>query len=140
MQIILTGPEDAALFDRLHPDVFDAALQPDLLRSYLADPRLHMAVARIDGQIIGMITGMHYHHPDKPPQMWINELGVATPFRRQRIATALITALSTHAATLACSENWVVADPTDEAEGFYESLGWTRTGTRLAMFSAPLAP
>jgi hypothetical protein len=28
-----------------------------------------------------------------------------------------------------------VADPTEEAEGFWQSLRWSRTGTRLAMFS-----
>ncbi len=138
VQIILTGPGDASLFEALHDDVFDDPPQPDLLHCYLADPRLHMAVALLEGQIVGMITGMHYHHPDKPPQMWINELGVADPFRRRRIATALIARLSDHAATLACTEIWVVADPTDMAEGFYTSLGWERTGDRLAMFSAPL--
>ncbi|MEX3015041.1 GNAT family N-acetyltransferase [Gymnodinialimonas hymeniacidonis] len=139
MQIILTGPNDAPLFENLHEDVFDAPPQPDLLHSYLADPRLHMAVAVFDGQVVGMITGMHYHHPDKPPQMWINELGVAEPFRRRGIATDLIQRLSEHALTLACTEIWVVADPTDMAEGFYTSLGWERTGQRLAMFSAGLA-
>ncbi|MEJ6388359.1 GNAT family N-acetyltransferase [Gymnodinialimonas ulvae] len=138
MQIILTGPDDASLFDHLHADVFDAPPQPDLLHSYLADPRLHMAVAAVEGQIVGMITGMHYHHPDKPPQMWINELGIAGPHRRRGYATALIARLSDHAASLGCNEIWVVADPTDMAEAFYDSLGWTRTGTRLAMFSAPV--
>ncbi len=138
MQIILTGPNDAPLFDNLHEDVFDAPPQPELLQSYLADPRLHMAVAVVDRQIVGTISGMHYHHPDKPPQMWINELGVAEPFRRRGIATALVRSLSEHARTLACTEIWVVADPTDMAEGFYTSLGWERTGERLAMFTGSL--
>ncbi len=138
MQIILTGPDDADLFENLHDDVFDAPPQPDLLASYLADPRLHMAVAIVGTQIVGMITGMHYHHPDKPPQMWINELGVAEPFRRRGIATALMQALSQHARGLDCKEIWVVADPTDMAEGFYASLQWERTGERLAMFSHTL--
>ena len=43
-----------------------------------------------------------------------------------------------HARRLECTEIWVVADPTDEAEGFWQSLRWHRTGERLAMFSAGL--
>lgn len=139
MDIILTGPGNAPLFDNLHDDVFDGPVRPDLLQEYLADPRLHMVVARVDGQIVGMITGLHHIHPDKPPQMWVNELGVATHVRRRGIATALMQALTDHARSLGCTEIWVVADPTDEAEGFYESLGWARTGDRLAMFSRTLA-
>ena len=55
------------------------------------------------------------------------------------IATALISRLSDHARALECTEIWVVADPTDMAEGFYQSLGWARTGDRLAMFTRSLA-
>ncbi|MEJ6394783.1 GNAT family N-acetyltransferase [Gymnodinialimonas sp. 2305UL16-5] len=136
--IHLTGPDDAPLFDSVHGDVFDGPLQPDLLESYLADPRLHLAMARTRGQIVGMISGMHYHHPDKPPQMWINELGVAGPFRRRGLATQLVARFWSLARDLSCSEIWVVADPTDAAEGFYTSLGWTRMGERLAMFTDSL--
>jgi hypothetical protein len=32
----------------------------------------------------------------------------------------------------------VVADPTDEAVGFYQSLGAEQTGTNLAMFTFDL--
>jgi hypothetical protein len=30
---------------------------------------------------------------------------------------------------------WVVAEPTEEAVGFYQSLGVAQTGTNLAMFT-----
>ncbi len=97
-----------------------------------------MVVATVEGQVIGMVTGVHFHHPDKPPQMWINELGMAGPFGRQGIATALVDAPSEHARDLACTEIWVIADPTDMAEAFYTSLGWARTDQRLAMFTHAL--
>ncbi len=136
--IHIATPATAHLFDHPHDDVFDRPLDADLLSSYLADPRLHIVVAMDGTQLIGMCSGMHYHHPDKPPQMWINELGVADPWRRQGLATRLVAALSALARTLDCTEIWVVADPTDMAEGFYTSLGWARTGTRLAMFTGDL--
>jgi hypothetical protein len=39
---------------------------------------------------------------------------------------------------MGCHDIWVVADPTEAAEGFWQSLRWTRTGERLAMFSSDL--
>ena len=138
MDLRVAGPNDVALFENVHEDVFDDVIQPDLLRSYLADPRLHLVVAINDGQIIGMVSGMHYHHPDKPPEMWLNELGVAEPFRRRGIATALVRAMGDVGRDLNCTALWVLADPTDMAEGFYTSLGWERMGDRLAMFTGAL--
>lgn len=139
IQYCIAGALDAALFDDLHEDVFDGPVESALLASYLADPRLHIVVALDDGHLIGMCSAMHYHHPDKPPQMWINELGVARPLRRRGIATALVSTLSDLARRLSCVEVWVIADPTAMAEGFYTSLGWTREGERLAMFTHDLS-
>ncbi|WP_461425545.1 GNAT family N-acetyltransferase [Gymnodinialimonas sp.] len=137
-EILLAEPHHAPLFDQVHEDVFDGPVLPDRLTSFLADPKQHIVIACDADVICGMCSGMHHHHPDKHPDMWINELSVAEPWRRQGLATRLITALSAHAKSLECREIWVVADPTDMAEGFYTSLGWERTGTRLAMFSTSL--
>lgn len=138
IDILLAAPRHAPLFDTVHPDVFDGPILPKQLSSFLADPKQHIVIARDGDMICGMCSGMHHHHPDKHPDMWINELSVAAPWRRKGLATRLITALCAHARTLHCREIWVVADPTDRAEGFYTSLGWTRTGTRLSMFSQTL--
>lgn len=138
IRIVTASARYVALFDHVHEEVFDGPLQPDLLVSYLADPRLHIIVAMDGVQMIGMCSGMHYHHPDKPPQMWINELGVADPWRRRGLATRLVSTLCDLGRTLECSETWVIAEPTDMAEGFYTSLGWEREGQRLAVFSHAL--
>jgi aminoglycoside 6'-N-acetyltransferase I len=140
--VFMASPGHAALVERAHPDVFDATPRPDLVRSFLAAPHLHLAlaVAEADGgrRVVGMCSGIVYHHPDKPQQWWINELGVASPWRRNRLATRLVAACADHARALDCTEIWVVADPTPMAEGFWQSLGWSRTGSRLAMFSRSL--
>lgn len=135
IDIFLANPDHAALFDTVHADVFDGPIIPEMLSSYLADPRQHIILATDAGQICGFCSGMHHHHPDKRPDMWINELSVAEPWRRRGLATQLIGALCDHARALDCTEIWVVADPTEMAEGFYVSLGWARMGERLAMFS-----
>lgn len=138
IDVLLATSRHAPLFDTVHEDVFDGPVIPAMLTSFLADPKQHILIA-MDGDLIcGMCSGMHHHHPDKHPDMWINELSVAEPWRRRGLATRLINGLCDHARSLDCHEIWVVADPTDMAEGFYTSLGWTRDGTRLAMFSDTL--
>jgi GNAT superfamily N-acetyltransferase len=134
----LAGPGDAAQLLAAHPDVFDSQPDPSLTRDFLSAPHLHIAIALQDALVIGMCSGTVYHHPDKPPQWWINELGVAGPWRRQGIASRLVALCAQEAARSACAEIWVIADPTPMAEGFWKSLGWQQTGTRLAMFSRSL--
>lgn len=137
-RVFLAQTHHATLFETVDPDVFDGPVLPDLLNGFLADPKQHIVVA-MDGDVMcGICSGMHHHHPDKHPDLWINELSVAGPWRRRGLATRLVGAMRSHARTLGCTEIWVVADPTDMAEGFYMSLGWERTGTRLAMFSDQL--
>lgn len=140
VEILIATPDDAGRFDRLDPDVFDEAPDPALLRAFLADPRHHIALAvdRGDGMIVGMCSAIDHFHPDKPPSLFIMELGVATQVRRQGIATRLVATICAHGRTLGCREAWVVADPTPEAVGFYQSLDATQTGQNLAMFTFDL--
>jgi ribosomal protein S18 acetylase RimI-like enzyme len=139
LRIAVAGAEDAALFDRIADDVFDGPIDPGLLRRYLAEPRMHIVLALEGDLVVGFCSGMTHFHPDKPEDFWINELGVGTAFRRRGIATALISATCDLARSLGCGSAWVVADPTDEAVGFYRNLGAEQTGTNLAMFTFPLA-
>jgi ribosomal protein S18 acetylase RimI-like enzyme len=129
---------DAGLFSQVHADVFDGPVDPLLLERFLAADHLQIAVAVERDQMVGMCSGVIHHHPDKPHSWWINELGVAEPWRRQGIATRLVMTCMDHARRMGCRDIWVVADPTEEAEGFWNSLRWTRTGDRLAMFSSDL--
>lgn len=129
---------DASLFRNVHEDVFDSPPRSDLVESYLFAPHLHIAVAVDGDRMIGMCSGVVYHHPDKPNRYWINEVSVAGPFRRQGIGSRLITVACDHARRLGCTEAWVIADPTAEAMAFYRSLGVPQTGQNLAMFTFAL--
>ena len=135
LRIVVAGAGDASLFSAVADDVFDGPCPPDRVLEYLADPRLHMLLAVDDGVVVGMCSGVHYSHPDKPNEMFINELGVAPGRRRQGIATLLIRDMCTLARTLDCKAAWVVSDPTEEALGFYRSLNAQQDGTHLAMFT-----
>jgi hypothetical protein len=39
--------------------------------------RSETVVARDASVVVGFASGVHYVHPDKSPELWINEVGVA---------------------------------------------------------------
>ena len=74
---------DEALLARVAPGVFDEPIDSRRSARFLEDPRHHIAVAVDDGLIVGFATALHYINPDKPPELWINEVGVAASHRRR---------------------------------------------------------
>ena len=76
IRLLLLGRDDAHILDNVAPDVFDNAVDTRWTREFLDDPRHHMIVALDGDLVVGMVSGVHYVHPDKAPAMWINELGV----------------------------------------------------------------
>jgi len=120
----LLGPADAALLANPADDVFDAAIVPGLAEEFLADARHHIAAAIVDGRIVGFASGVHYIHPDKPAQMFINEVGVAGSWQRQGLGRAVMAALLDHARQLGCSEAWVLTDDDNmAARALYAASG-----------------
>ena len=79
------GPDDALTFERVADGVFDGRVQARWARAFLDDKRHHMFVAMEDGLVVGMISAVDYIHPDKAPQLWINEVGVAPSHQRSGI-------------------------------------------------------
>jgi len=101
---------DQALLDSVLPGVFDHALDPNLVEEFLGDPRHHLAVAIDRGHIVGFVSGVHYVHPDKPAEMWVNEVGVAPSHQGQGLGKAMLRTLLRHAGRLGCREAWVLTD------------------------------
>ena len=119
----LLGPEDAHVLENVADDVFDHAVEPRLAMEFLSDPRHHIVVAIDDGVVVGMVTAVHYVHPDKLPELFLNELGVAGSHRRRGIARRLMNEMLEHAGSLGCTEAWVGTE-TDNiaARSLYETL------------------
>src|SRR4026209_1421657 len=86
----ILGAGDAAVLDRVADGVFDGAVQPALVREFLGDARHHLAVAVADGVVVGFVSGVHYVHPDKPAELWINEVAVAPTHLRHGLAQTLL--------------------------------------------------
>lgn len=79
----ILGPTDATVLDDVADGVFDHPLRDELVQEFLDDPRHHLAVAVDEGCVVGMASAVHYIHPDKPAELWVNEVGVAESVRGQ---------------------------------------------------------
>jgi aminoglycoside 6'-N-acetyltransferase I len=135
-QIRLLKPSDGQVLARVAEGVFDNAVDPQWSAEFLADPRHHIAVAIVDGVVVGMASALHYVHPDKQPELWINEVGVAPEWQRHGIARRLIAALFVRARQVGCVEAWVLTDRSNEAAlRLYESAGGSETLEEPVMFA-----
>jgi ribosomal protein S18 acetylase RimI-like enzyme len=116
---------DEAVLSRIRADVFDHAIDARAARTFLADPRHHLAVALDAGEVVGFASAVHYVHPDRAaPELWINEVGVAPSHQRQGLGRLLLRALFDVARELGCTEAWVATEHTNTAAtGLYEALG-----------------
>lgn len=122
--IRVLGPDDAELVRASGDEVFDSTPEPSLTAEFLADPRHHIVGALMGGRIVGMATAVDYVHPDKPSELWINEVGVAEPFQRQGIAQKLMQALFEHGRSLGCAEAWVLTETDNTAaRALYSAVG-----------------
>jgi aminoglycoside 6'-N-acetyltransferase I len=135
-EIRLLDVKDQEILNSVAPDVFDDPIDPLLLAEFLRDPRHHLAVAIDAGRVVGFASGVHYVHPDKPPEMWINEVGVAPSHQRHGIGKAIVRALLQHARDLGCREAWVLTDRSNHAAmSLYASTGGRAEPRDSVMFT-----
>jgi GNAT superfamily N-acetyltransferase len=142
LEIRILGRDDASVLRRVAPDVFDGPVDPRWSAEFFADSRHHLAVALDDGEVVGVASGVHYVHPDKPPELWINEVGVAPTHQAQGIGRRLLDALLAHGRALGCKDAWVLTDrPNPPAEQLYESAGGVAepSGGKLYVFDLTAA-
>jgi ribosomal protein S18 acetylase RimI-like enzyme len=117
---------DENVLSNVAPGVFDNAIDPELAAEFLADHRHHIAVAVDDGLVVGFASALHYIHPDKPPELWINEVALAPPYRRRGLGQAVLKALFEVGRALNCAEAWVLTDRSNlAAMALYLSAGGT---------------
>jgi ribosomal protein S18 acetylase RimI-like enzyme len=137
----MLGPSDASVLESVAPDVFDRPIDPRWAAEFFADPRHHLAVAVIGGLVVGMASAVHYVHPDKPPELWINEVGVAPPHQGHGIGKRLLAALFARGAALGCREAWVLTAPDNTAaRRLYAAVGGQATSVTYVTFDLPSIP
>ena len=139
--IRVLGPADGGVLHNVAAEVFDDPIDARWSAEFLADPRHHLAVAVEDesGQVVGMASGVHYVHPDKPPELWVNEVGVAPSHQGQGVGRRMLAALLAHGRGLGCREAWVLTSPHNTAaRRLYAAAGGVEDPEPCVMFNFAL--
>jgi ribosomal protein S18 acetylase RimI-like enzyme len=124
VEIRILGPGDEAVLARVAGDVFDDDVVAELSAEFLQDDRHHIVVALQEELVVGFASGVHYVHPDKPPELWINEVGVAPSHQRRGVGRQVLRTMLRLGAELGCRAAWVLTSWSNRpAMGLYASVG-----------------
>ncbi|MEQ8469723.1 MAG: GNAT family N-acetyltransferase [Marinoscillum sp.] len=106
-------------------ELFDYPVKEDRAREFLSDPRHHMIIAVDEKKIVGMVSGVHYVHPDKDPELFINEASVIESYQGQGIGQNLLRFIIEYAQReLECATAWVATENSNEvARKAYRAAG-----------------
>lgn len=106
-------------------DVFDGAPRRTWTAAFLErEDNVLLVATADDGAAVGMLTATRLHHPDKPPELLVREVGVEPAHRRVGVASALVRSAVDLGAELGCSETWLVTESGNTAAGaLYDALG-----------------
>ena len=111
---------DEPAFTHIAPDVFDEPVDAARLGRYLREPG-HLMVLAIGGDlVVGQCAAVIHRHPDKPTELYVDEVGTASTHRRQGIARAMLDEMFRWGRELGCEEAWLGTEPdNDAANGLY---------------------
>jgi aminoglycoside 6'-N-acetyltransferase I len=135
LDVRLLGPGDEQILADVASEVFDEDVRPHLAAEFLSDPRHHLAVAIEAGRVVGFASGVHYLHPDKAAELWVNEVGVTPSHRGQGVAKTLLKALFAAGRAVGCRDAWVLTDRANTvAMQLYRASGGVESPDDTVMF------
>ena len=127
--------DNSHLLSRVAPGVFDHDVDLVRLTQYLAHPVNWMGVAVHDDLVVGMIMSVILYTPDKPPELFLNEIGTGDDWRRKGIARSLMQKLFERADSEGIEEIWLGTEPdNDAANGLYQSFKHEREDAVIYYF------
>ncbi|MEL7445836.1 MAG: GNAT family N-acetyltransferase [Pseudomonadota bacterium] len=116
--------ENKHLLGTIAPGVFDYPISPERLDVYLANPLNWMCVALSGNIVVGMCMCVVHLHPDKPTELYLDEIGTGDEWRRQGVARRLMQRVLDRADDEGIDEIWLGTEPDNvPARGLYESTG-----------------
>lgn len=137
LDVVRIHDGNARLLDSVAEEVFDEAVDPARLAVYLAQPVNMMVVAVVDGLVVGQVMAVIHHHPDKPDELYIDEVGVSTAWRRQGIARTLMVEMFRWGRERGCASSWLGTEIDNAAaRALYASFG--EDGQQIMMFDFDL--
>ena len=130
LEIKILGADEADVLLIAAPGVFDNAVDAKLAHEFVADPHHHIAVALDNGVVVGFASAVDYIHPDKPRELWINEVGTAPTHQGQGIGKKVMAAILDHGRKLGCANAWVLTDTDNAAaRALYRAAGGKELST-----------
>ena len=124
IRLHLLTPDDHAALCAVSPGLFDNPVDPDQARAFLADPANLIVIAWDGDGAVSFASGTILRHPDKPPSLFVNEVGTRDSHLRQGLARRVLTHLFDAARARGCQGLWVVTEPDNTAAlALYRSLG-----------------
>ena len=113
LELLLSTP--AGLFD--HP------VDPAQAAAFLADPGHLLILAFAGEDAVGFVSGTVLRHPDKPPSLFVNEVGVREAWQRRGIARRLMQQMMAMGRANGCEGLWLGTEPDNIAAlALYRSL------------------
>lgn len=123
IEIIQLGENNMDILNNYDEDIFDEKIDSHRLAAMLKEQNNILLVAVDKGVVIGQALAVIHRHPDKPTELYIDDLGVSEKFQRHGIATRLLEQLYIIGVERGCKEVWVATEPENEpAMKFYDSL------------------
>ena len=111
---------DEPVFTQVAREVFDEPVDAVRLHDYLRTPG-HVMVLALEGDlVVGQCAAVIHRHPDKPTELYVDEVGTAATHRRQGIARAMMDEMFRWGRELGCEEAWLGTElDNDAANGLY---------------------
>jgi ribosomal protein S18 acetylase RimI-like enzyme len=138
LEIITLKAGDEAVLDSVAEEVFDLPPTRALAAAFLSDPHHHICVGVQDGVVVGFASAVHYRHPDKPDELWIDEVGVTPTYQKRGLGKALLRCLLEIGRDLGCAEAWVLTDEDNRAARALYRSGGGEESLGVVMVSFPL--
>lgn len=127
--------ENTHLLDRVALGTFDHAIDPVRLRAYLANPANWLGVAVHEEVVVGMVMAVIHTHPDKPTELFLDEIGTGDDWRRKGIARLLMQTVFDRADAQGIEEIWLGTEPDNvAANGLYKGFKHEREDAVIYYF------
>ncbi len=112
------------LLKDVNPDLFDEPVVPERLERLVDRASSFLLLAFVEGMAGGQLLAHIHHHPDKPTELYIDDLAVVDALRRRGVATRLLEAAVAIGRDRGCEELWVATEPDNEpARRLYGAFG-----------------
>lgn len=117
----LITADNAALLDHIEKGVYEAPIKADFLAASLANPHQILIVAVVGGAVVGKAQAYIFYFPEKPAEIYIEEIDVAKKWRRQGVATGLMEAVGAEGKKRGIAEYWLITEKDNKgARALYE--------------------